>query len=124
MSATTQIKNVGVREFRDHATRYLSGSEALAIRKNGHLIGIYIPVKQDEDDEFFDPLNRMLRETGMTEEEWADRVDFFRLPKRDPKKAREAVEQLQRTMRQVREETGMTEDEFADLFDLNKPFEE
>lgn len=124
MSTTRQIKDIGVREFRDHATKYLSGSDTLAIRKHGHLIGVYIPVNRDEDDRSGDPLDRILRDAGMTEEEWADRVDLFRLRKRDPEKARAAVEQLERTMRQVREETGMTEDEFADLFDLNKPFEE
>jgi hypothetical protein len=31
MCALKQIKEVGVREFRDHATLYLSGSEPIAV---------------------------------------------------------------------------------------------
>jgi hypothetical protein len=38
------MKNVGVREFRDHATSYLSGHEAVAVSKHGQVIGVYIPV--------------------------------------------------------------------------------
>ena len=127
MSTTRQIKDVGVREFRDHATKYLSGSDTLAIRKNGHLIGVYVPIKRDEEQvrrEFGDTLDRILQESRLTEDELADRFGLYKPRKRDEMKARQAVEQFGRTMQQLREETGMTEDEFADLFDLNKPFEE
>lgn len=85
MSAQRQMKDVGVREFRDHATKYLSGADTLAVRKHGHLIGIYIPMKRDEE------------------------------------KVRQAVDRLERTVKQVLEETGMTEDELADIFDVSKP---
>ena len=37
------MKRVGVRAFRDHATKYLAGDEALAIERNGQTIGFYIP---------------------------------------------------------------------------------
>lgn len=33
----------------------------------------------------------------------------------------EALEQLERTIRRVREETGLTEDDLSRLFDLTKP---
>jgi hypothetical protein len=82
MSAQQHPKDVGVREFRDHATKYLSGSETLAIRKNGHLIGIYIPMKRDEEkvrqawERFGETIDRVLQETGMTEDELADIFDL------------------------------------------------
>jgi hypothetical protein len=81
MSAQRQIRDVGVREFRDHATKYLSGSDTLAIRKNGNLIGIYIPMKRDEEkirqalDRLEKTVNKILEETGMTEDELADLFD-------------------------------------------------
>ena len=81
MGAQRQMKEVGVREFRDHATRYLSGGDTLAIRKNGHLIGFYVPIKRDEEkirqalDRLEETVNKILEETGMTEEELADLFD-------------------------------------------------
>ncbi len=38
-----EMKNVGVREFRDHATTYLSGREPIAINKHGRVIGFFAP---------------------------------------------------------------------------------
>jgi hypothetical protein len=76
------MKQVGVREFRDHATRYLSGSETIAVSKNGRIIGIYVPMKRDEEkvrravDRLSDAVNRVLQETGMTEDELADVFDI------------------------------------------------
>ena len=40
------MKTIGVREFRDRATHYLSGDETLAIQKHGVTIGHYVPVKK------------------------------------------------------------------------------
>ncbi len=37
------MKQVGIREFRDHATKYLAGDEVLAIERHGQPIGFYIP---------------------------------------------------------------------------------
>ncbi len=39
---------VGVREFRDHATKYLAGPETVAVNRHGRVIGFYIPLKRDE----------------------------------------------------------------------------
>ncbi len=35
------LKEVGVREFRDHATKYLSGTETVAISKHGRSSGLH-----------------------------------------------------------------------------------
>jgi hypothetical protein len=78
------MKNVGVREFRDHATTYLSGSEPLAVNKHGRVIGFYFPVKRDEErirrslDKLGETVSAILDETGMTEDELAQFVDLRR----------------------------------------------
>jgi hypothetical protein len=46
----SKMKNVGVREFRDHATKYLAGPETVAVNRHGRVIGFYIPLKRDEDE--------------------------------------------------------------------------
>jgi hypothetical protein len=70
-------KNVGVREFRDHATTYLSGSDPVAVSKHGRVIGFYIPLDRDEDEvrraltKLGDSVEKVLDETGLTEDELA-----------------------------------------------------
>ncbi|MGH2615114.1 MAG: hypothetical protein ACRDJC_07740 [Thermomicrobiales bacterium] len=82
MSAQRLMKEVGVREFRDHATKYLSGTETVAVSKHGHIIGIYIPMKRDEAkvreavEQFGRTIEQILEETGMTEDELADIFDL------------------------------------------------
>jgi hypothetical protein len=76
------MKQVGVREFRDHATLYLSSTDPIAVSKNGHVIGIYVPLKRDEEkinralDELGKAVNQVLERTGMTEDELADIFDI------------------------------------------------
>jgi hypothetical protein len=36
------LKNVGVRELRDHATTYASESDLVAVSEHGQVIGFYI----------------------------------------------------------------------------------
>jgi hypothetical protein len=78
------MKNVGVREFRDHATAYLSGSEPLAVNKHGRVIGFYFPVKRDQErvnqalDQLGKTVQAILEETGMTEDELATFFDLRR----------------------------------------------
>ena len=74
------MKQVGVREFRDHATLYLSGSDPIAVSKHDRIIGVYVPLKRDEEkirrawERFGQTIDRILQETGMSEDELADIV--------------------------------------------------
>jgi transposase len=71
------MKDVGVREFRDHASRYLSGDELLAVRRHGRVLGFYVPVRQKSDTEELraalreaqERLVELRRATGLSEEE-------------------------------------------------------
>ncbi len=89
------MKRVGVREFRDHATKYLAGDETIVVERHGKPIGMYTPVG---------PSGLQLH------------PDFG-----NREAALEAAARLEKTVQKILDETGMTEDEFADLFDLNKP---
>jgi hypothetical protein len=71
------MKDVGVREFRDHASSYLSGDEPLAVRRHGRVLGFYVPVKRKSDTEELraalrearDSLAELRLESGLSEEE-------------------------------------------------------
>lgn len=70
------MKRVGVREFRDHATRYLAGDEVLAVERHGEPIGFYIPTGKSKAKSFAQALERLEQtvrrvaaETGLSEEE-------------------------------------------------------
>jgi hypothetical protein len=70
------MKHVGIREFRDHATRYLASGSVLAIERHDQIIGFYIPVRPAPDDKVRPALERLtkavdrvLAETGMSEAE-------------------------------------------------------
>lgn len=79
-----KLKNVGVREFRDHATTYLAGSDPVAISRHGQVIGFYIPVERDPAqvqravEKLGSTVDRILEETGITEEELAQLFDLRR----------------------------------------------
>jgi hypothetical protein len=79
-----ELKHVGVREFRDHATNYLSGSDPIAVNKHGRVIGFYVPVEQDEYQvrrsiaKLGETVERILAETGMSEYELADMFNLRR----------------------------------------------
>jgi len=45
-----EVKCIGVREFRNNASTYLSGSETIAVNRHGKVIGFYIPLERDEDE--------------------------------------------------------------------------
>jgi len=80
----TKMKSVGVREFRDHATTYLSGTDPVAVSKHGQVIGFYIPLERDEDEvrravvKLGEAVEQVLQETGMNEEELARLFDLRR----------------------------------------------
>ena len=79
-----KMKSIGVREFRDHATTYLSGSDPVAVSKHGHVIGFYIPLERDEGEvrravvRLGEAVEQVLKETGMSEEELAGLFDLRR----------------------------------------------
>lgn len=76
------MKDVGVREFRDHASSYLSGGEPLAVRRHGRVLGFYLPVKRKNDEqelqaalrELGESLAELRRETGLSEEELVEEL--------------------------------------------------
>lgn len=76
------MKSVGVREFRDHATAYLSGRDPVAVSKHGRVIGFYVPLERDEDEvrravaKLGESVGRVLEDTGLSEEELARLVDL------------------------------------------------
>lgn len=82
VTTMAEMKQVGVREFRDHATAYLSGSDPIAVTKHDRIIGVYVPMKRDEEkvrrawDNLGKTIDRVLQETGMTEDELADIFDI------------------------------------------------
>lgn len=71
------MKDVGRREFRDHASSYLSAGEALVVRKHGKVVGFYLPVKRRSGEEELrsglrepsESLEELKRDTGLSEEE-------------------------------------------------------
>lgn len=84
VTTMANIKNVGVREFRDHATTYLSGSEPVAVNKHGQVIGFYIPIERDQEqakraiDKLGRSVDRILDENNITEEEFSQLLDLRR----------------------------------------------
>ncbi len=79
-----KLKTVGVREFRDHATTYLSGSDPVAVCKHGRVVGFYIPLERDEDEvrralaRLGETVGQVLDETGLSEGELAQMFDMRR----------------------------------------------
>jgi len=78
--------DVGVREFRDHASRYLASTRPLAIRRHDRIIGFYIPVERDEQEvsravaQMGDVVSHVLAETGMSEDELVSLLDLRSRP--------------------------------------------
>jgi len=80
----SKLKIVGVRECRDHATTYVSGSDPVAVSNHGQIIGFSIPVERDPEqakraiENLGHSVEKILEETGMTEEELAQLFDLRR----------------------------------------------
>lgn len=77
------MKSVGIREFRDKASQYLAGSEAVAVKRHSKLVGFYIPVSQSEQIEIEEALQRLnqtleaaMAESGMDEATLALALDL------------------------------------------------
>src|SRR5438105_3722303 len=77
------MKRVGIREFRDHATRYLAGSDVLAIERDGRPIGFYVPAAASQQETIAQALERLHEtvervrsEAGLSEEELSRLYDL------------------------------------------------
>jgi antitoxin (DNA-binding transcriptional repressor) of toxin-antitoxin stability system len=77
----TSMTNVGVREFRDHATKYLAGPEPVAVSRHGKVIGFYIPLRRDEDEvrhavaQLGEAVEQVIDEIGLSEDELTGLLD-------------------------------------------------
>jgi len=80
------VRTVGVRDFRDHATEYLADDQAVAITRHGRVIGFYIPVPSDSDetkralDRLGATVSRIRAATGMSEDELSDLLNLRKEP--------------------------------------------
>lgn len=79
------MKSVGIREFRDKASHYLTSREVLAVKRHGKLMGFYIPVKESEDEEVRRAIDRLeqtvkgvMAESGLDEETLSHALDLSR----------------------------------------------
>ncbi|HEX5502218.1 MAG TPA: hypothetical protein VFW96_06320 [Thermomicrobiales bacterium] len=79
------MKHVGIREFRDRATRYLASNEVITIERHGTPIGYFIPIRHVDEEEgrlalarLRDAVDRVLAESGMTKGELGDALDLNR----------------------------------------------
>lgn len=79
------MKSVGIREFRDKASHYLASEEALAVKRHGKLVGLYIPIKESEDEAVRRAIDRLgqtveavIAQSGIDEETLARALDLSR----------------------------------------------
>ncbi|HEX7000201.1 MAG TPA: hypothetical protein VF164_00740 [Trueperaceae bacterium] len=56
------MKNVGVREFRDNATKFLAAGEGLRIERHGHLVGYFVPAQDAEGNPALIELAELLKD--------------------------------------------------------------
>lgn len=77
------MKSVGIREFRDKASHYLASEEALAVKRHGKLVGLYIPIKESEDEAVRRAIDRLgqtveavIAQSGIDEETLARALDL------------------------------------------------
>jgi hypothetical protein len=86
----SRVRPVGVREFRDHASRYLAGDEILAVERHGRTIGYYVPVATpplEEARRALDQLQQILAQvvaSGRITEDELERVFDLSRPWPDP----------------------------------------
>jgi antitoxin (DNA-binding transcriptional repressor) of toxin-antitoxin stability system len=75
------MKRVGVREFKDKATSYISKAETVVIEKHGEPVGWYIPIPKKDKAKvkaammrLEKTINQTLEKTKLSEE---DLAEFF-----------------------------------------------
>lgn len=77
------MKSIGICEFRDKASHYLASSEIVAVKRHGKLVGLYVPVKESDQDEVQQAVKRLSEtveaasaESGFSEEELSHALDL------------------------------------------------
>ena len=70
------MRQAGIREFRDHATRYLAGDDVVVVQRHGRTVGFFVPVRVKRDEEARKSIerlgaavDRLLEESGLDEDE-------------------------------------------------------
>ena len=73
------MQKVGIKEFRDNATKLLAAGESLLIERHGHPVGYFIPVKKKDESDIAKAMLRLekaielaLDESSLSQEELAD----------------------------------------------------
>ncbi len=56
------MRSVGVREFRDNATKLLAAGEGLRIERHGHLVGYFVPAESQGGPPALVELANLLRD--------------------------------------------------------------
>ena len=75
------MRSVGVREFRDHATKLIGAGETLVIEKHGEPVGFFVPIVAKDRRAGAHALDRLdvlvtevLEATGLTEDELVSEI--------------------------------------------------
>ena len=77
------MKSIAIGEFKDKASYYLASSEIIAVKQHGKLVGLYIPVKESDEDEVQRTVKRLSEtveaastESGFSEDELSRTLDL------------------------------------------------
>ncbi len=67
------MRSIGIRAFRDQATKHLASGEALEIQRHGHTVGYFVPHRDREGSPplatLAHLLDREIDESDLTQEE-------------------------------------------------------
>jgi hypothetical protein len=81
------MEHIGVRDFRDRATHYLHLGKPIAIERHGEVVGYYLPVKKRDPEDLQrrlaileEVVERVLSDTGLSEDELAQALDLSKKP--------------------------------------------
>ena len=74
------MRKIGIKEFRDNATKLLASGETMLIERHGHPVGYFIPIRTEDRNEAAKAalqrlgaaVGELAAETGLSEEELAD----------------------------------------------------
>lgn len=56
------MRTIGIREFRDNATKILAAKEGLRIERHGHLVGYFVPAEAQGGNLALTELAALLRD--------------------------------------------------------------